>query len=760
MLTAILTVAAHAAAPYFGRPVIEVLEEFREQGSPVAYSTALVLPELRVTVEPVAAGTMNRILEILKPHKLTLEAVEGIFVVVRADDPHEAPSNPVVAAADEDVLENITVSASRYEVVGSTPASSIRIGRQSVENMPDVGSDPIRITQRLPGVAASGASARAHFRGGELNEVGIILNGQRLFAPFHVRDYQNIFSTIDARAIDGVEIYTGGFPVRFGDRMSGVVVLESADRDVPRHTEIGISVFNTSLLLSGSRNDTEWLLSARRGNLDKVIQSKFGQPAYYDVFSELQFSLGNNTTVTANALYADDAVTIVLETDPAEREEVGSDTKSLQAWLQFSTRWSNRLTSRTAVSYTGYDNLRLGSTGDAEKVVAQVSDNRDLTEVGFRQDWTFRPNGTHALQWGFAAYNSEATFDYSGRAEYNGLSALFAGQASAVARRVTAAPSGGSYSAYLADRWKLSPTLVLQWGLRWDDQTYTGLASDSQLSPRIGLLKQWSDKLDLRISWGRYHQSQGIHELQVEDGLSNYWPAQRADQLIGGIQYRLSPTLELRVEAFHKRMRDMRPRFENLFDPLAPIPELQADRIRLEPSRASSTGLELSLNGSRGNLSWWSSYTLSRVQDRIEGRDEPRIWDQRHSFNAGLSWSGKQWELSIAANAHSGWRTTGLALIDNPLAGEEERPLVAVTGPRNALRLGTYTSVDLRVNRHFDVRRGSLSAFIEVSNALNRRNTCCIDWDIAVNDSGETALESSRDYWLPLLPAIGFLWEF
>ena len=49
----------------------------------------------------------------------------------------------------------------------------------------------------------------------------------RLFDPFHVRDYQNIFSAIDSRAIDGVEVYTGGFPVRFGDRMSGVVLMES-----------------------------------------------------------------------------------------------------------------------------------------------------------------------------------------------------------------------------------------------------------------------------------------------------------------------------------------------------------------------------------------------------------------------------------------------------------------------------------------------------------------------------------------------------
>ena len=82
-----------------------------------------------------------------------------------------------------------------------------------------------------------------------------MLNGQWLFDPFHIRDYQNIFSAIDARAIDGVEVYTGGFPVRYGDRMSGLVLMDSIETEKSRHNEIGVSVFNTSLLTSGSEGD-------------------------------------------------------------------------------------------------------------------------------------------------------------------------------------------------------------------------------------------------------------------------------------------------------------------------------------------------------------------------------------------------------------------------------------------------------------------------------------------------------------------------
>ena len=100
---------------------------------------------------------------------------------------------------------------------------------------------------------------------------------------------------------------------------------------------------------------------------------------------------------------------------------------------------------------------------------------------------------------------------------------------------------------------------------------------------------------------------------------------------------------------------------------------------------------------------------------------------------------------------HSGWPTTDVQL-------DEEG--VAVPGPRNALQLPTFASLDVRLSRKFRVPRGSLLVFVEISNALNRRNVCCVDWDVDEDDNGELVLEQSLDYWMPLLPAIGVLWEF
>ena len=658
-------------------------------------------------------------------------------------------------------IENITVSASRYEISRDISTSRFDIDRASIETLPDLGNDPLRATHRLPGAAASGASARSHFRGGEEAETGIILNGQRLFDPFHVRDYQNVFSTVDSRAIAGVEVYTGGFPVQYGDRLSGVVLMESLDLLRPRHTEIGVSVYNTSFLTAGRNADstTDWLFSARRGNLDLVIDKKFGKPKYYDIFSQFSTWLTPDTRLSGNALYADDQVVVVTESDLGEIEKATSQTRNAQLWLALENRWSDTLSSSTVLSFSSFSNRRIGFTQDVEKVVSDVADDRDIDQVGFRQDWSMHGSESHLLQWGFAFEQHKARYAYKGNAEFFGVRAIFENVPSTINRDLTAAPSGPSYALYMSDKWKVAARTILQFGLRWDDQTYTGLPSGSQLSPRFSILHALSPKTELRFSWGRYYQSQGIHELQIEDGVTDFFPAQQADHIIVGISRKLGSNHAIRLELFQKDMGDLRPRYENLYDPLALIPELQADRIRIAPTSALARGLELSVSRSGQSLSWWANYSLAEVTDTVDGMEVPRSWDQRHSLQAGLTWSVNNWDFSVAGLIRSGWPTTSLAL-EEVIGPGGETGFIAIPGPRNAEQLPHFASLDARISRKFDVGRGTITAFFEVSNLLDRNNVCCFDYDLETDENGEEFLEYSLDYWLPLLPAVGFLWEF
>ena len=816
-----------------GRPITELIDEYRSQGYTFVYSTNLLNESFLVTAEPTATDPVDIVREILAPYDLTVRRESGALLIVRTDTPRVSTGNVMLIVTREDddqavedplidfspavleaaklqpgvyeyaavppgryeltieastlapssrvvdvwpgeskiiavrlsserpEIETIAVSASRYEILREVAPSGFSIDQRTIQTLPDIGDDPMRAIQRLPGAAANGASAQTYLRGGDRGEVGIVLNGLRLFDPFHVRDFQSIFSAIDSRALEGIEVFTGGFPVRYGNRMSGMVLMESLDPLRDRHTEIGVSVYNTSLLTAGNRDDSSWLFSARRGNLDLVIKPEFGSPSYYDVFGEYTWNPSPNLTVSWNALYASDRVEIVLESDPEELERAVSRTDNAQLWMQVENRWSESLRSKTVLSATWFDNLRRGTLGDEEKIVADIFDDRRVLQLGFRQDFLYRRSDSRLLQWGLQVRQADADYLYRGDAEYFGLQALFQGRDEPLSRNLAASPEGASYALYVSDRWKLSPKSTFEWGLRWDDQTYTGLTSDSQISPRISLLRTLGEKTELRLSWGRYHQAQEINELQIEDGITKFWPAQQADHFIVGFRRLFGDRYALRVEVFEKTIDDVQPRFENLFNPLALIPEVQADRIRLDPAGARSRGLEVSLDRNDGPLRWWVTYTLSEATDRINGRNELRSWDQRHAFVGGLGFSNEKWELGLAASVHSGWPLTELSLVETGVDGDGEPVLVAVPGPRNADRHELFASLDVRIARKWKLARGSLTAFLEVSNLTNRRNPCCLDFDLEEDDvTGENVFERGMDYWTPLLPAIGVLWEF
>ncbi len=736
-----------------GKRVAAVIDEYRASDHPFAYSTTLLTDAMLVETQPAPGSPLEVVEQILAPHGLTIRVEAGVWLVVPAQEA-ERSEEPITTTTPGNVtppVENVVVSASRYAISRDIATSKFSIDQRTIQNMPDIGEDPLRVTQRLPGAAASGASAIAHFRGGEKGDIGIMLNGQWLFDPFHIRDYQNIFSAIDARAIEGVEVFTGGFPVRYGDRMSGLVLMDSIESEKSRQTEIGLSVFNTSFLTAGRQGDSSWLFSGRRGNLDLVIDSKFGRPSYFDLFGEYAWALSPGTRISVNGLYAADKVNLVLETEPSERDEMRSSTRNTQFWVRLENQWSDTMSSSTVVSATNYTNRRDGFANDEEKMVATIGDYREIRQVGLRQDWLWTGSDKHRVQWGLHASSGKARFDYLAMADYFGLQARYENQPAAIVRDVSASPNGGSYAIYLSDRWKLHPGLIAEWGLRWDDQTYTDLTSDSQLSPRLNLLYRLGEKTELRLAVGRYFQSQPMQSLQVEDGITNYWPAQRADHVILGLQHTMANDIAWRVEVYNKHFGKVRPRFENLFDPLGLMPELQADRVRLQPSGARARGLEISVNRSTRNASWWASYTLSKVTDRINGVDELRSWDQTHALQAGAEWRGEKWTMAAATSVHTGWPTTPLLLTNDG---------TAIPGPRNSTRHDLFASLDVRVSRRFDVRRGSLLVFFEASNVLNRNNECCVDWDIAEDAAGNDVLERGQDYWMPFLPAVGILWEF
>jgi outer membrane receptor protein involved in Fe transport len=326
------------------------------------------------------------------------------------------------------------------------------------------------------------------------------------------------------------------------------------------------------------------------------------------------------------------------------------------------------------------------------------------------------------------------------------------------AHHVNYRPSGDQYGLYASLRAEIAQPLALEGGIRWDRSTLGG--DDNLWSPRASVLYRPNESTFLRASWGRFIQTQSIDELPASDGVSAFAPAQRADHWLVGFEQRLGEQLDLRIEGYSKRYSNLRPRFENLLNEVVILPELKPDRIRIAPASARASGVEVSLRSVRSRpLFWWASYTWSQVQDIFPDRKVRRSWDHRHALSCGLGYEGERWELSAAGTWRSGSPSTALELV-----ATDDGELVVHASSANTQQLKPYLDIDARVARKFRFDGGSsLTAFFEISNVLNRRNECCMEFEIedeSADESAEPQLVTESIRSLPLLPSLGVVWRF
>jgi hypothetical protein len=598
-------------------------------------------------------------------------------------------------------------------------------------------------------------SSIGSIRGGDPSETAILLNGLRLYEPFHLKNFYSPVSLLDSRLIDGIEFYSGGFPAPYGDRMSAIIDARTI-RPEQRYYEAGISFFNTSALAATGFDEGRGraLISARRGNLGEIaqfVEQDFGKPDYADGFARVEYTLSDATRVSFDALASGDQIV-------AKREEGTQQARAryrnIYGWLTLDHEWSPDLSSRVIGSFTDLVNERRGYVDQPGQRTGQVRDDRTFHIAGLRLEnsWGI---GAFDHRFGVEVRKLWGDYDYALDLTVSPDYPFPGSPGSVTTRRVSPAPQGYENSAYWDVRTTLGQRWTVETGMRADVQTYDGSDDGEQLSPRFSVLYMWSPATKVRAGWGRFFQSQGINELQVEDGIAQFYPAQHADHAILSVEHAFDDGFDVRVEAYRKYYRRIRPRFENMLDPLVLFPEAEFDRVLVDARSARAEGIEVLMQmRPRGPWSGFVSYTWSQVTDRIDNADVPRSWDQRHAVNLGVTWASGPWTATLVNAYHSGWPTTELAV--DAVTGVPSIDLSA----RNRSRLEDFNSLDMRLTRTFLMPRGALDVFFELTNATSRKNPCCVEYKPRQHADGSISYERDFSSWLPLIPSAGVLWRY
>src|SRR5690606_34896176 len=150
-----------------------------------------------------------------------LAVTPGVFAVVSGVRKVErrGPSGESRGDPGDAQLEEVIVQTSRYALHSEFSVEETLLTHDDIQSLPSLGEEPLRAVQRLPGVATNGVSSISAVRGGEPNETAIVLDGLRLYEPFHLKHFLTPISLLDSRLVQSIQVYAGGFPVIHGDRM-------------------------------------------------------------------------------------------------------------------------------------------------------------------------------------------------------------------------------------------------------------------------------------------------------------------------------------------------------------------------------------------------------------------------------------------------------------------------------------------------------------------------------------------------------------
>ena len=391
-------------------------------------------------------------------------------------------------------LGDVVVTPSRYSFLHRAPESHQFFDRAEVQRMPHLADDPFRVAHRLPGVAAADISARFSARGGTPDEVQVVLDGLEIHDPYHLRQYNKGLSIVDSEVIGGVDLLTGGFPIEYGDRMSGVVDLSTTVPTAQRFA-IGASGLNARALAEGAGDGGgySWLVSTRVGYLDWLFHwletidespDLAGSPKYWDLYTVLRRQLGDNSLLSLHLLVADDDVNAY---DRNEHERaVGADT-NLYGWANLFSAFGAGVTARTVLSATQVTRQLQGSSDPGALNFARVRDDRRFSIFGLKQDWEWEPRRSQVLKLGFDVSHVGARYDYDG--SFITYDPLFTGSGPpwVVTREADVRAEGWQVALYTADRFQLAPGVTVELGVRWDRQTWTpGKTSSARASTWSG----------------------------------------------------------------------------------------------------------------------------------------------------------------------------------------------------------------------------------------------------------------------------------
>lgn len=658
-------------------------------------------------------------------------------------------------------LSEVVVAAQKNTLQHNTQMSAIDMPIQTIKSLPAFMGEPdiMKAIQLLPGVQGGNeGTSGLYVRGGSPDQNLILLDGVPVYNASHLFGF---FSVFNADAISNVEVIKGGFPARYGGRLSSVIDINMKEGDKNQiHGEGGIGIIASRLTLEGpiQKGKSSFMVSGRRTYVD-VLAAPFihgstsGGYYFYDLNGKANFMLGKKDHLYVSGYFGKDKFYI----NDKESDYSGSNSfKSAIQWgnLTGVARWNHEFGPKLFGNLTTYySQYRFIISEENSSTTNGVTDafsskyNSGIYDLAARYDFDYYLNPSNAIKAGV----SVVSHTYAPGAQTTK-------QNSAGVKQDTTLGQKDIFStetdAYIEDDIRITSKLKANAGMHFSGFNVRSKFYTS-VQPRLALRYLITDQLSAKASYVQMNQYINLLSNSTVGLPTDLWvpvtdriAPQLSRQGAAGLAYTYDRGYEFSLEGYYKTMDNVIEYKEgsSFFNSTTSWED------KVEVGNGRSYGMELFVQKKKGRFTGLFGYTLSwsnrKFANLNNGQEFPYKYDRRNDIKmAGVYKVSDKIELSAEWVYGTGNAMTLPIGYYQGLDGQQ----VTIYGSKNGYRMPAYHRADVSIKFTKEKKRFSRSWILGAYNVYNHQNPFFI-----YEDNGVFKQVSL----FPIIPSLSYQFKF
>jgi len=670
--------------------------------------------------------------------------------------------------ADNNIDITLTQKTSNLKEVeiksSANPATSPRMGVltipvKQIKQLPALGGevDVLKVFQLMPGVQGGNeGTSGLYVRGGTPDQNLILLDDIPLYYVNHIGGFVSVF---DINAINDIKLIKGGFPARYGGRLSSVVDIRmKSGNSSDIKGEFGIGLLASRIFIEGpafNKNKTKFMFSLRRCNFDLAtrlitrMQSGLVFSAgytFYDLYSKITHEIDADNSYSVSFYNGRDNIFFKQRDQVASGSATFFDYRANIKWgntlasIKWNHQYNKNVFGTLTLAYTHFNymnQVQYEEKYKSDKALVEEASTSFVSGVNdliLKKDFDYFISNNFSLKMGAGFTNHQFN---PGMNNYNSTSI----DSAAGSQRIYS----NEITAYAEAEFSISPKINTNAGLHFNTYFVDGAIFPS-LQPRITV--NYNLRPDWSVKSSFVYMQQNLHLLSNNGaGLpTDLWvPAtsttspQYSFLYSAGLFHTLgNKGIELSIEGYYKSLNNQI-EFSEGASFFGGSNEWE-DKIERN-GKGRVYGVEFLAQKEHGRLTGWIGYTLSynfRKFDNInQGEWFPYKFDRRHYFTIAANYTLKK---NIIFSGDFIFNTgNAITLPDGKyptINGDFNQGIYPSTAPmytqvydntytysgRNQSRTPVYHRLDFAVRFIKEREKGTREWVISVYNVYSRQN--------------------------------------